>query len=111
VIPTGPINATRTGFVSVPTNCIGAGPCVGSVKVETAGRVRLSRKGKARKLNLGSFTLNLPAGGSAKMRLRLPAKLRKLIGRKKLELRVTAVTRSASGSLVTVTRKIRVRVH
>jgi hypothetical protein len=111
VIPTSPLTRTRTGFVAVPANCTGSGPCVGTVKVETARRVRLSRKGKARKLSLGSFPLNLPAGGSAKIRLKLPARLRKLIGRKTIELRVTAVTRNAAGGLVTVTRKIRVRAR
>jgi hypothetical protein len=55
--------------------------------------------------------LNLPAGGSAKIRLKLPARLRKLLGRRKIELRVTALTRNASGGLVTVVRKIRVSLR
>jgi Ca2+-binding RTX toxin-like protein len=111
VIPASRLTVTRTGALTVPASCTGSGPCVGTVKVETAGRVRLSRKRKARKLSLGTYPLNLPAGGSAKIRLKLPAKLRKLIGRRKVELRVTALTRDASGGLVTVTRKIRVKIR
>jgi Ca2+-binding RTX toxin-like protein len=109
VIPTKPITASQTGIVAVPASCTGSGPCVGTVRIETARRLRLSRKRKARKISLGSYPLNLAAGGSAKIRLRLPAKLRRLIGRKTLELRVTALTRDTSGKTITVTRTIRVK--
>jgi Ca2+-binding RTX toxin-like protein len=109
VIPATRLTVNRTGTLAVLANCTGSGPCVGTVKVETARRVRLSRKRKARKLSLGSYPLNLPAGGTAKIKLKLPAKLLKLLGRKKIELRVTAVTRDAAGGQVTVTRKIRIK--
>jgi hypothetical protein len=76
--------------------------------VATARRVRLAGQRKARKLRLGSFKFSSPAAGSTTIKVKLPAKLRKFLKRKKLLLRVTAVSRDATGAARRVSRTITV---
>jgi len=76
--------------------------------VTTAGRVRLAGERKARKLQLGSFKFSSPAAGSTTIKVKLSAKLLKFLKRKKLLLRVTAVSPDATGAAKRVSRTITV---
>ena len=107
VIPPGTLTMTRAGIVAVMLRCLGTGTCAGTVKVETARRVRLAGQRRARKVALGSYPFSSPATGSTRIKVKLPVRLRKLVTRRKrLELLVTAVTRDREES---VSRRIKVR--
>jgi Ca2+-binding RTX toxin-like protein len=108
VIPAGTLTVARTGIVSVPLRCRGSGPCAGTAQIATAGRVRLAGQRKARKLQLGNFKFSSPAAGSTTIKVKLSANLRKFLKRKKLLLRVTAVSRDATGTAKRVSRTITV---
>jgi hemolysin type calcium-binding protein len=111
VIPAGTLTMAKTGIVGVPLKCEGTGPCAGTVAIETARRVRLAGQRKARKVTLGSHQFSSPAAGSTTIQVKLPASLRKLLKRKKLLLRVTAVTRDSAGTTRRVTRTIAVKAR
>jgi Ca2+-binding RTX toxin-like protein len=109
VIPPNPLAMTRTGVVGVPLLCQGVGPCAGTLKVETAKRVLLAGQRKARKVALGSYRFSSAAAGSTTIKVKLPARLRKLLKRKRVQLRVTALSLDSAGKPKSVARTIVVK--
>jgi Ca2+-binding RTX toxin-like protein len=111
VIPASRATMTPAGTVGVPLSCRGSGSCIGTLQVETARRIRLAGDRKAHKIVIGSYRFSAPAAGGETIKVKLPARLRRLLKRKKLLLRVTAVTRDSAGKTKTVTRTIVVKAR
>jgi hypothetical protein len=91
------------GAVSTSLACPASEPggCKGSLLIETLGKVRAS--GAARKLKLGSVKFKVAGGQSARVKVRLSRKNRRLVTRlRRLHVVVLLTARDSSGNRATV---------
>jgi Ca2+-binding RTX toxin-like protein len=99
VFPVTTLVMTKAGRIVVPMRCDGPGACNGELKIESARKLRLAGRHKARRVRLGTYPFSRPPGGRATIEVKLPRKVRMLLRRKKrLDLRVTARLRDPSGA-------------
>jgi Ca2+-binding RTX toxin-like protein len=82
---------SKGGVVAIRIGCNG-GACSGAASVETAAKVRLAAKARPRKVKIGSYRFTAATGRVVTVKVKLSAKLRKLVlAKKSLLLRMKAV--------------------
>jgi hypothetical protein len=91
------------GAISTSLSCPASEPggCEGSLLIETLGKVRAS--GAARKLKLGTVKFKVAGGQSARVKVRLSRKNRRLVTRlRRLRVVVLLTARDSSGNKASV---------
>jgi Ca2+-binding RTX toxin-like protein len=90
---------TRAGRIGIPMRCAGANPCHGTLAIESARKIRLFGKRKARTLRLRTRRFSWPAGRRVSIAVKLSPRVRRVLLRKGgLDIRVTIRTRFRVGS-------------
>jgi Ca2+-binding RTX toxin-like protein len=99
-IKTRKATMSKSGLVTIRMGCNGGSCSGGTASVETAAKVRLAAKANLRKVKLGNYRFSAVASGRVfTIKVKLPAKLRKLVlAKKSLALRVKAVNRGTTVS-------------
>jgi Ca2+-binding RTX toxin-like protein len=99
---------SKGSVVAIRIGCNG-GACSGAASVETAAKVRLAAKARPRKVKIGSYRFTAATGRVVTVKVKLSAKLRKLVlAKKSLALRIRAVNggKTVSGTIFCLAPKV-----
>lgn len=106
-VPARALRVARTGVTSVRVRCTGPALCRGTVRLLSAGKLKLGRA-KARILTLGTASYSVRPGRTVAVRVVIPKAMRRVFtgARPRLSVRVVVQPRKGQGAVRRVVRPL-----